>query len=248
MALTLTDHYSLLKGFPDSGYHMVQAPTSVANPIFIEWHLNGQPRRYRLWAFDITHGGGGATVRAADEFRIQITNGPAALTDFDSGGWIDLLVGYSRDRDAIVAYDRQWLEKWTRKKEATGSGGSPSVQVKEADIQAGHREGIHHLTKEAGFGIGHIVTMSPALLPAFLANYSALLNGTMNAAAAQAATPNPSTMSIVDYCAQQGFPFEADLVARYIAALLTKPFVILAGVSGTGKSKLAELVAEYYSA
>jgi hypothetical protein len=29
--------------------------------------------------------------------------------------------------------------------------------------------------------------------------------------------------------------------------LLAKPFVILAGVSGTGKSKLAELVAEFYS-
>src|SRR4051794_33446409 len=98
MALTLTDHYSLLKGFPDSGYHMAKAPTSVANPIFIEWQLNGQPHRFRLWAFDITHGGGGAAVRAADEFRIQITNGPAALTDFDSGGWIDLLIGYSRDR------------------------------------------------------------------------------------------------------------------------------------------------------
>ena len=54
--------------------------------------------------------------------------------------------------------------------------------------------------------------------------------------------------TIVDYCRNQGFPFDPDLIARYLAALLTKPFVILAGISGTGKSKLAQLVAEYYTA
>ncbi|MGI8552029.1 MAG: hypothetical protein ACR2PL_14770 [Dehalococcoidia bacterium] len=196
---------------------------------------------------EIHHGGGGETVRPADEFRIQITNGPAAMADLDSAGATDLLIGYSRDRDAIVAYDRRWLESWIRKKEQTASRTSPSVQVKEADIQAGHQKRIHHLTKDAGFGQGDIFTMSPAMLPAYLANQSAVLSGTMTAAAARATTP-PFNRTVVDYCAQQGFPFEADLIARYLAALLTKPFVILAGVSGTGKSKLAELVAEYYSA
>lgn len=52
--------------------------------------------------------------------------------------------------------------------------------------------------------------------------------------------------TIADYCSQQGLPFSNELIARYVASLLTKPFVILAGVSGTGKSKLAQLVAEYY--
>ena len=70
----------------------------------------------------------------------------------------------------------------------------------------------------------------------------------MSADEAQAATPHPGGATIVDYCRGQGFPFDPDLIARYLAALLTKPFVILAGVSGTGKSKLAELVAEYYGA
>jgi len=41
-----------------------------------------------------------------------------------------------------------------------------------------------------------------------------------------------------------GFVFEPWEIATYIAALRTKPFVILAGVSGTGKSKLPKLVAE----
>lgn len=248
VALSLDDHRALLAGFEAAGFVQQRGPAAATNPVQIEWHVVGQVRRYRLWAFDITHGGGGAEVRAADEFRIQITNGPPTLASFDADGAVDLLVGYSRDRAAIVAYDRRWLENWSRKKEQTGSGGSPSVQVKEADIQAGHDMGIHHLTKQAGFGVADIVTMSPAMLPAYLLNHDAVLRGTMNADAAQAATPRSNAATVVDYCRDQGFPFEADLIARYLASLLTKPFVILAGISGTGKSKLAELVAEFYSA
>jgi len=41
----------------------------------------------------------------------------------------------------------------------------------------------------------------------------------------------------------QGFIFEPWQIAAYITALRTKPFIILAGVSGTGKSKLPKLIA-----
>src|SRR5262249_13834681 len=137
MALDIDDHQAMLAGFPASGYVCAQAPNTVTNPMRIEWDVDGTVYRFRLWAFDITHGGGGPDGRAADEFRIQITNGPGTMTALDSDGWVDLLVGYSRDRDTIVAYDRRWLEKWIRKKQKHGGGGSPSVQVKEADIQSG---------------------------------------------------------------------------------------------------------------
>jgi hypothetical protein len=247
MVLTVSDHSKLLKGFERSGFVCTQAPTSPTNPIQIEWHVDDQVRRFRLWAFDVTHGGGGAEVRAADEFRIQITNGPDAVSDFDKTNATDLLIAYSRDRDAIVAYDRRWLEKWSEKKSETGSGGSPSVQVKEADIQAGHDKGLHHLTKKTNFGEANIVTMSPASLPEYLLNHDAVLGGKMTADEVHAGASVSGAPNVVDYCRSQGFPFEADLIARYLAALLTKPFVILAGVSGTGKSKLAELVAEFYS-
>lgn len=40
-----------------------------------------------------------------------------------------------------------------------------------------------------------------------------------------------------------GFIFQPWQIAAYVAALRTKPFIILAGVSGTGKSKLPALVA-----
>ncbi|MDD4627432.1 MAG: DUF3578 domain-containing protein [Syntrophomonas sp.] len=42
--------------------------------------------------------------------------------------------------------------------------------------------------------------------------------------------------------AAQGYTFEPWQIAAYVAALRTKPFVILAGVSGTGKSKLPALI------
>ena len=247
MALTLEDLEAMMAGFAKAGFRCNQRPTSPRNPIAVEWYTGNETRRYRLWAFDVTHGGGGPTVRAADEFRIQITNGPSSLADIDKDGAVDLLVGYSRDRDAIIAYDRRWLDRWIDKT-AGGDRGSPSVQVKEADIQAGHDKGVHHLTKTANFGEADIVTMSPAMLPAYLLNHKSVLQGTMSAEQAQSVTPQPAGSTVIDYCRSQGFPFEPDLVARYLAALLTKPFVILAGVSGTGKSKLAELVAEFYSA
>ena len=235
----------MLAGFKNAGYVCAGAPRAHTNPLQIRWHVDGRVLSYRLWSFDITHGGGGPTVRSANEFRIQITNGPPTTTAFDADGAVDLLVGYSRDRGAIVAYDRRWLERWTQKKETTGSGGSPSVQVKSEDIQAGLDRGIHHLTKPAAFGPAGIVTMQPTRLPTYLFSHQAVLRGAMSAEQARATVPRPSE-TIVDYCRARGFLFDPDLIARYLAALLSKPFVILAGVSGTGKSKLAELVAEYY--
>ncbi len=50
--------------------------------------------------------------------------------------------------------------------------------------------------------------------------------------------------SLLDYIAAQGFIFEPWQIAAYVTALRTKPFVILAGVSGTGKSKLPVLISQ----
>jgi hypothetical protein len=94
MALSFDDHKAMIAGFAKLGFACVQTPSGAANPIRIEWNVDGKTLRYRLWAFEISHGGGGPTVRAADEFRIQITNGPSSKADLDKGGVQDLLVGY----------------------------------------------------------------------------------------------------------------------------------------------------------
>lgn len=54
----------------------------------------------------------------------------------------------------------------------------------------------------------------------------------------------PALAGLVDSITARGFVFEPWQVAAYVSALRTKPFVILAGVSGTGKSKLPALVGE----
>jgi len=57
--------------------------------------------------------------------------------------------------------------------------------------------------------------------------------------------PREDSMNdILTYVRKKGFHFEPWQIACYVTALRTKPFVILAGVSGTGKSKLPALIAE----
>lgn len=242
MALTLSEIRRMMSGFENSGINCIEQPKSPTNPVRVQWTDEKQvQRRFRLWIFDVTHGGGGPTVRAADEFRIQITNAPSITEGMDHGGAIDLLMGYSSDKNVVVAYDRRWLEKRMEK-----GDGSPSVQIKTADIEAALNEGMHYLTKNAGFGEAGIVTLTPEFLPTYLRDHHAFLKGQMNTKESTAPIQSGAT-TLLDYCAEQGFYFEPDILARYVASIITKPFVILAGVSGTGKSKIAELVAEYYS-
>ncbi|MGB3542463.1 McrB family protein [Rubrivirga sp.] len=49
---------------------------------------------------------------------------------------------------------------------------------------------------------------------------------------------------VLEAVAARGFRFEPWQIAAYVIALRTKPFVLLAGVTGVGKSKLPVLVAE----
>lgn len=243
MPLDQNDNKAILAGFYPFG--CFQEPGTKVNPILVHWNDGNRLQKFRLWAFDVTHGGGGSDSRAPDEFRIQITQGPENFEGIDADGYKDVLIGYSREEDVIVAYDRRWLERWIQKK-LEGDRSSPSVQVKKAQIEAGAREGIYRVTKNANFGEGNIVIMKPELFPAFLNRSDDVLGGTVGVQEAKSALPN-NAEDVWSYCRSQGFEFSPDLLARYIASLACKPFVILAGVSGTGKSKLAELVAEYYS-
>ncbi|CAH0122757.1 hypothetical protein PAE9249_05348 [Paenibacillus sp. CECT 9249] len=49
---------------------------------------------------------------------------------------------------------------------------------------------------------------------------------------------------IKSYIQQQGFAYPKNLIANFYLSLKSKPFVILAGISGTGKTKLVKLFAE----
>ncbi len=41
------------------------------------------------------------------------------------------------------------------------------------------------------------------------------------------------------------FRFPSEVLTRYVLSLKTKPFVILTGISGTGKTKIAQIFVEY---
>ena len=60
--------------------------------------------------------------------------------------------------------------------------------------------------------------------------------------------PSLSTKEIIEtikkYIASKGFTYEDGVIENFYLSLKSKPFVILAGTSGTGKSKLVELFAE----
>ena len=50
--------------------------------------------------------------------------------------------------------------------------------------------------------------------------------------------------SIKNYIAAKGFSYEDGLIENFYLSLKSKPFVILAGTSGTGKTRLVKLFAE----
>ncbi|MHB1420570.1 MAG: McrB family protein [Bacillota bacterium] len=49
----------------------------------------------------------------------------------------------------------------------------------------------------------------------------------------------------IDFVKLKGFNFDVDILKTYILALKTKPFVLLTGISGTGKTRIAQFFAEY---
>lgn len=55
---------------------------------------------------------------------------------------------------------------------------------------------------------------------------------------------NDEVTYIHNYITSKGFYYSKELITNFYLSLKTKPFVILSGISGTGKSKIVELFAE----
>jgi len=58
---------------------------------------------------------------------------------------------------------------------------------------------------------------------------------------------NFSVVKLRSYISQSGLVFSDTLINRFIASLLTKPFVLLTGLSGSGKTKIAQSFARWIS-
>lgn len=56
-----------------------------------------------------------------------------------------------------------------------------------------------------------------------------------------------ASTDLYSYIVERGFFFPREMVTRYLLSLRTKPFALFSGISGTGKTKLALLTAEYFA-
>ena len=57
-------------------------------------------------------------------------------------------------------------------------------------------------------------------------------------------SPKETIDYIKDFIVSKGFSYEGNLIENFYLSLKSKPFTILAGTSGTGKTKLVKLFAE----
>jgi 5-methylcytosine-specific restriction enzyme B len=71
------------------------------------------------------------------------------------------------------------------------------------------------------------------------------LNNTMQIEAEKKESVLFDKLSFIDCLENAGLQFNPKLVTRFISSLLTKPFVILSGLSGSGKTKLAQAFAQW---
>ena len=53
--------------------------------------------------------------------------------------------------------------------------------------------------------------------------------------------------SFIEFLSKEGYYFEPEMIENFLLSLKVKPFVILSGNSGTGKTKIAQLFAQYIS-
>lgn len=60
--------------------------------------------------------------------------------------------------------------------------------------------------------------------------------------------PEPENGNFLEFLNKEGYYFEPELIENFLLSLKVKPFVILTGNSGTGKTKIAQMFAKYISA
>ncbi len=70
-------------------------------------------------------------------------------------------------------------------------------------------------------------------------------NSVINNMKEQSITKDFRLSEFIEKCLLSGLNYKPELITRYISSLATKPFVLLSGLSGSGKTKLAQAFAQW---
>lgn len=109
--------------------------------------------------------------------------------------------------------------------------------------------GLGPFTVAGGVKQGYLwdlpTSAADALRGLFSPDWPPPLGAAKEASPAQPKPPSLARHPIYDSLEEEGYRFPDWLVTDYLLSLAAKPFALLSGISGTGKTKLAQLVAEY---
>ena len=137
---------------------------------------------------------------------------------------------------------------WLRSTDLVGSEDLVAQTVSALDLSLTEIKGLFEPVPQpdqpddATFSIAEDIAPSVAYLPVPPTQSRPALVPT--SAVTTGALSEGDVSTVIGFIASKGFVFDPWQVAAFITAARTKPFVILAGISGTGKTKLPRLVAD----
>ena len=141
-----------------------------------------------------------------------------------------------RIRDAIVNKSNNWLTSID-----TGSSAYDAGCIWGKKYDSGNVPNDKELLSD----LKHLLELYASYYSLFIGKETGVnQNGNNEDSREGAMTVSDTLHMIKEFISSKGFFYEGSLIENFYLSLRTKPFVILAGTSGTGKTKLVRLFAE----
>ena len=119
----------------DSGWSFLHLSAPDEHPARYQVYKDEKSFRVKIYIWNLTHGGG--TMRAADEYRIQITALPEPTGSqqfIPEIGGKTLILGWWSEIGVFAGFDYNFHK--------APLGSSPSIQIRENALHAAHRNGF----------------------------------------------------------------------------------------------------------
>ncbi|MDZ4168954.1 MAG: hypothetical protein U1E26_04765 [Coriobacteriia bacterium] len=223
-------------------------PRTLAAPFsrfFLDWET-------AWWAFDIARDGlVRAGVAGPDDDRLAATMPEGRRIHIDVGSWLLFGLGNERSKDQQIVFP---LTKDSDLYQIAGGGTGfaadsnvtlgclPLADARES-VDALHAAMEPALDSAKILFEGHV--RSPYRVYSRPELAEAIFDDEKRVRLLSEGIAAPEQSSVYDHIAAEGFHFPDWLVTDYVLSLATKPFVILSGISGTGKTKMAQLVSAH---